>query len=101
MSNKTCVCNNAGLCLFCLTEQQARTAALEPPPTPKLESGAIVRFTYRNHRGEISQRRAVFLRIDFRSTPYHSKPQYILHGVDLDKGAERGFALKDILGWID
>lgn len=53
-------------------------------------------FTYRNYRGEVSQRRVLPIRIHFGSTRCHSIPQYLLRALDLDKEEIRDFAWKDI-----
>lgn len=52
---------------------------------------------YRNYRGEIAARRVVPRRIWFGATEWHPGSQWILEALDLDKGAPRSFALKDIL----
>jgi hypothetical protein len=54
-----------------------------------------ISFLYTNYRGQLSRRKAVPLRIAFESTDWHPEPQWILHAFDMDKKAERGFALKD------
>lgn len=51
--------------------------------------------TYRNYRGEVAERRLQPIRVDFGSTDRHPHPQWLLIAYDLDKKAERTFALKD------
>jgi len=53
-------------------------------------------FSYRNHRGEIGMRAARPLGLRFGSTDWHPEPQWLLRAFDLDKQAEREFAVKDI-----
>lgn len=57
--------------------------------------GEPLTFMYTNYRGERSLRRAVPRRLAFESTEWHRRPQWILYAFDLDKDAERGFALRD------
>lgn len=54
---------------------------------------------YTNWRGERSTRRIVPLAITYGSNDFHPEPQWILTAKDLDKGALRNFAMKDIHSW--
>ena len=56
----------------------------------------IVEFKYINYKGEYSHRRVKIIAIEFTSTPYHQRSQFLLRGIDLDKEAERSFAMSDI-----
>lgn len=56
-----------------------------------------VRIRYRNYRGETAVRHIKPCHIWFGSTSWHPEPQWLLEAIDLDKGAERSFALSDIL----
>lgn len=51
--------------------------------------------TYKNYRGEVAERRIQPIRVDFDATDWHPEPQWLLIAYDLDKQAERTFALKD------
>ena len=62
---------------------------------------AEVTFTYKNHRGETSIRLVRPIMIAFGATEFHPDPQWLLHGWDLNKEAERTFAMKDIKDWED
>ena len=62
-------------------------------------SPRAVRFTYTNYRGEVAERHVLPRSIVFMSTPHHPDEQWILRGYDLDKKAERHFALKDLRDW--
>jgi hypothetical protein len=53
-------------------------------------------FSYRNYRGETSVRRVIPLFPRFGSNQWHTEPQWLLHAIDLDKGEERQFAMKDM-----
>ena len=59
-----------------------------------------VRILYTNYRNETSLRPIVPERIHFGSTAWHPDPQWLLDALDLDKGAARTFAMKDIRAWI-
>jgi predicted DNA-binding transcriptional regulator YafY len=56
-----------------------------------------VSIRYRNYRGEEGIRRIRPSHIWFGSTSWHPEPQWLMDAVDLEKGAERSFALADIL----
>jgi predicted DNA-binding transcriptional regulator YafY len=53
-----------------------------------------VTFTYKNHRGEISVRLAVPIMMVFGRTDWHPEPQWLMHGLDVNKDAERTFAIE-------
>lgn len=55
-----------------------------------------VKFTYTNWKGETRQRRANLWNIFFGSNEWHKEPQWLTRGWDLDKTAQRTFALKDM-----
>lgn len=50
-------------------------------------------FTYRNHRGKIAERRVRPISVRYGSTEWHPEPQWLLRAFDLDKQAEREFAM--------
>jgi predicted DNA-binding transcriptional regulator YafY len=58
-----------------------------------------VRFTYRNYRGEVGERHVIPRGIFFGATEYHPEPQWLLSAFDVDKGAPRTFAVRDIKNW--
>jgi predicted DNA-binding transcriptional regulator YafY len=58
---------------------------------------AVVSILYRNYRGEVAVRRIRPARIWFGATSWHPQAQWVLDAIDVDKGAERSFALADIL----
>lgn len=55
-----------------------------------------IEFTYKNYRGEVSRRRVRPLSIRVGSSEYHPEPQLLMLAYDLDKEAEREFAVKDM-----
>lgn len=61
------------------------------PETPPLT------FLYRNHRGEVAQRRVWPNSLYYGSSGWHPEPQWFLHAVDLDRDAVRVFAFRDII----
>lgn len=58
-----------------------------------------VTFTYKNYRGETSVRLVRPIMMSFGTTGFHPEPQWLLHAWDLNKEAERTFAMKDIKDW--
>lgn len=51
---------------------------------------------YRNWRGETALRRIVPRSVWWGNTEWHPRPQWLMTAYDLDKGAERDFALADM-----
>jgi hypothetical protein len=51
---------------------------------------------YTNWRGETSTRRIVPKSVRFGSTEWHPKPQWLILATDVDKGADREFAMADM-----
>lgn len=69
-------------------EREAASAAAAP-------SGDPLELPYKNWRGEVSTRRIQPIRIEFAATEWHPEPQWLLVATDIEKQAERSFALKD------
>lgn len=65
------------------------------------DDAEIVRILYRNYRGETAIRTVRPSRIWFGATSWHPEPQWLMEAVDLEKDAERSFALRDILCFDD
>lgn len=57
--------------------------------------GEPTTLTYRNYRGEVSERTITPKHVWFGSTEWHPEPQWLLTAFDHDKGADRDFALND------
>ncbi len=55
---------------------------------------------YRNHRGEVAWRHVLpqLGSLRFATTEWHGDA-WVFDGIDLDKGAWRTFAMKDVLAW--
>jgi len=73
-----------------MTEIVDKTPAME-------EQMDTLTFIYRNYRGEVSERRVRDPQLVFGENDWHKAPQWILVAFDIDKNAERWFALEDIL----
>jgi hypothetical protein len=55
-----------------------------------------LRVAYTNYRGETAVRAILPKSVWFGSTEWHPEPQWFLTAYDVDKGADRDFALKDL-----
>ncbi len=64
------------------------------------DSNKVVVIRYTNYRGETALRRIMPKAVRFGSTEWHPAEQWFLDAFDLDKGADRSFAMKDILEWL-
>jgi len=65
-----------------------------------MEENKIVKILYTNWKGETSYRNIIPNSIEFKSTEWHKTEQWILDAFDVDKQADRGFAVKDIKEWM-
>jgi len=70
----------------------------EPVVFTNADQTQRVRFTYTNWKGETRQRQAIFCRFYLGSNEWHPDQQWLVVGYDVEKKAERTFALKDITG---
>ena len=59
----------------------------------------IVRITYTNWKGETAKRLIRPIELWFGATEYHPDEQWLLRALDIEKNAERNFAMKDIKQW--
>lgn len=59
-----------------------------------------LKFTYRNHRGEVGERRVIPNGLVFGSTQWHPEMQWLLRGFDLDRNDDRDFAIFDIIAFV-
>ena len=64
----------------------------------KIPDERAVALRYTNYKGETAVRRIVPASIRFGATEHHPEPQWVVEAFDLDKGAERTFALADFHG---
>ncbi len=53
-------------------------------------------FDYLNWRGEAATRHALPMRTFYAATEHHPQPQWLLEAYDVDRGAVRQFAMKDM-----
>jgi predicted DNA-binding transcriptional regulator YafY len=67
--------------------------------SPSYSPDQFVRIDYVNYRGERAMRTIVPLRITFDHTEWHPELQWLLDAFDLEKQAERTFAMQHILSW--
>lgn len=58
-----------------------------------------VKILYTNWKGITAYRNIIPKSIEFKSTDWHKEQQWILNAFDIEKKADRGFAIKDIKGW--
>ena len=58
-----------------------------------------VKILYTNWRGETAVRRILPKEIIYSSNEWHKEEQWLLVAFDVDKQADRTFALKDIKEW--
>lgn len=63
--------------------------------TPPLE------FEYVNWEGEKASRKVKPIEIWYGKTEWHPEEQWLLRAIDVEKDAERNFALKDIIKFED
>lgn len=59
----------------------------------------VVTIGYTNYRGETADRRIIPRSLRFASSEWHPQPQWLLDAFDVEKGAERSFAMRDIHSW--
>jgi hypothetical protein len=86
-----------------MSEQPRSNASEEivlgPAQMANLPSSREVSILYRNWKGEVAWWRIVPLSIRFESSQWHPVPQWIMRALDIDKEAERSFAIADIQNW--
>jgi hypothetical protein len=71
-------------------------AALEATVDLGLAAPPPLTFRYRNWRGEVADRTVRPLSVWYGSTDWHPEPQWLLKAIDVEKGVERDFAIRDI-----
>jgi hypothetical protein len=57
-------------------------------------------FLYRNYKGNVALRSILPGELVFKSTEFHPEPQWIIVGLDVQKGQERSFAVRDIISLL-
>lgn len=63
--------------------------------------GPAAKLLYVNYRGEPAYRHVLLYENGLRygTSEWHKTPQYLLRVHDIEKGADREFAVKDIKEW--
>ena len=71
--------------------------------SPGLEGdlSKAIGIVYKNYRGEVASRRIIPQRLWFGATEWHPDEQWLLDAIDVDRGATRSFALRDIRSYSD
>ena len=58
-----------------------------------------VKIVYTNYKGVTATRHIVPVVILFGHNEWHTQDQWLMRALDIEKNAERTFALKDISSW--
>jgi len=70
------------------------------PQLPDTHEESAISVVYTNYMGETALRHIVPRRLWYGATEWHPDAQWLLDALDLDKGADRTFAMKDIRCWF-
>lgn len=62
-------------------------------PGVAVEAGQTLRFRYVNWRGEEAERCVIVQAIWFGSTEWYCQSEWLLRGIDQEKGEQRDFAM--------
>lgn len=65
-----------------------------------MDKEKTVKLLYTNYRGETNIRTIIPKKIWFGGTDWHPEEQWLLDAYDIDKKADRTFAMKDIKTWF-
>lgn len=65
-----------------------------------IENGKPIQIVYTNYKGETGLRKILPKEIHFGNNDWHVEPQWLLTAFDLEKNAERTFAMRDIRAWF-
>ena len=76
-----------------------KTTTVNVPSDSDQNEETLVSILYTNWKGETSTRRIEPLFIHYGSNEWHPESQWLLRAFDVDKKAERDFAVKDIAKW--
>ena len=87
-----------GECFMNAYNDKVSTTSVSTPPSLHLNHPIKVRYT--NYRGETAVRTIVPMEVYVGKTEYHPHEQWLLKVWDVEKGAERIYALKDISQWF-
>ena len=64
-----------------------------------MNSEKTVKIVYKNYKGVTAVRHIVPIEILFGHNEWHTEDQWLMRALDVEKNAERTFALKDISSW--
>ncbi len=64
-----------------------------------MENNKTVTIVYTNYKGVTGTRRIVPIEILFGHNEWHTEDQWLMRALDIEKNAQRTFALKDIKSW--
>lgn len=64
-----------------------------------MESKKIVTIVYTNYKGITKHRRIIPKEILFGHNDWHKEDQWLMNAFDIQKNADRTFAIKDIKSW--
>jgi predicted DNA-binding transcriptional regulator YafY len=65
----------------------------------QVDTATTIEILYTNYRGETSRRRIVPASLRFGSTEFHPEPQWLLEAFDVERAADRTFAMRDVQEW--
>ena len=68
----------------------------QPALSAEFTPGQNQRFNYGNWQGEVAIRTGRVVRLSYGSTEWHREPQWLLEALDVEKGAVRMFAVRDM-----
>lgn len=82
---------------------ETNTEIIERTRYEPVSTTEILRFRYKNWRGEIADRSVIPVRTTVAVSIYHNdgKPCWIMTAYDTEKNEMRDFALKDIIQYYD
>jgi hypothetical protein len=83
--------------LVCEAAREVRTGGIVGSESLTVVDPKPVCILYRNYRGETAARYILPSRIWYGSTEWHPEPQWLVDALDVERGVERSFALKDVL----
>ncbi len=84
--------------MFAMDNNNRQTPVLLPGMTEKGARNPI-KIEYTNYRGEKGVRTIVPISFFFGTTEYHPQEQWLIKLWDVDRQAERIYALKEISRW--
>jgi predicted DNA-binding transcriptional regulator YafY len=86
--------------LLGLETQMLKTSEEKATASNAVDLRRAIRIIYTNYRGETAQRTIVPQRVWFGATEWHPEEQWLLDAVDVEKNAQRSFALRDIKSYV-